>query len=105
MKGPLDLCEVLRATDYAIAKIEYARRAIDDDERVLRRYKQQCRVCYYLTGRQGHTSTTTVCCGLCEKEMRFCGSCVDRLCEECAAAHRLCVHCGGDIELKIRRKL
>lgn len=43
-------------------------------------------------------------CGLCDQRQWFGNTCVDVICENCARTHNLCRHCGGDIEMKERRR-
>ncbi len=75
-----------------------------DVEREDRHEKQLCPVCYYNPSRIGGAAVTTGVCGLCEAEKTFGNTCVDALCIDCAKKHNLCLHCGGDIDCKARRK-
>lgn len=64
-----------------------------------------CLVCYYDTrGVMVTNSTVTTNCRSCNKKMMFGNSNADEVCLECAKKHKLCVHCGSDIEYKERRK-
>ena len=75
-----------------------------DPERSERLEKQECMACFYCPSRIGGAAVTVGVCGLCDKEEVFGNTCVDVLCKDCANRHDLCIHCGGDIESKQRRK-
>jgi hypothetical protein len=36
--------------------------------------------------------------------MVFSNTCVDKICTRCADAHKLCRHCGGDSEMRTKRR-
>ena len=92
---------------YLDAMLERAEQLSEDAQRKQRREAGFCRLCYpgYGAGRIGGAMSTIVLCGLCDKELHFGSTCVDKLCADCAKAHGLCKHCGADIDLKQRRKL
>ena len=71
------------------------------DERI---EAQHCRVCHYLGGIGGQAMTHCNC-KICDKDMCFGSTNVDDLCIDCAKKHRLCKHCGCDMELKRRKTL
>lgn len=89
------------------ATIKHAALISADAQKAERHAVAECVLCYtgYSNGRLGGARCTTVLCGLCDKELHFGSTCVDRLCLECAKAHGLCKHCGADVDLKQRRKL
>jgi hypothetical protein len=99
---------IYRATDqakFAVAEtIRNAQKLQEDSDRAKRHAKAECLACFYLWGRIGGAAITTTQCGRCETEITFGNTCVDVLCLECAKRLGLCVHCGGDMELKHRRK-
>lgn len=65
----------------------------------------ECKACSYLfPDRIGGSAMTETVCGICEKPMLFGNTCTDVLCIECAELNLLCKHCGGDVDLKVRRK-
>ena len=76
---------------------------VEDPEYKVRREKQECVVCYYLP-RIGGAMITTAECPLCGVKIHSGSTNIDLLCANCAKVHRLCKHCGADIELKQRRK-
>lgn len=104
----VDAAFVYRATGQAksaVAEvINNADKLQNDPDKDWRQAKGECPVCFYVWGRVGGASITTTQCGRCEKELTFGNTCVDVLCLDCANKLGLCVHCGGDQELKHRRK-
>lgn len=64
----------------------------------------ECKACSYLfPDRIGGSAMTETVCGICENPMLFGSTNTDVLCRKCADANQLCKHCGGDVDLKIRR--
>ncbi len=104
IKQKVDLCFVLKQTAWNQAYLDHHTKVVEDKQKKGRQEKQECRICFYGMKAGGSVSTSALC-GLCDKEMRFGSTCVDVLCKECAKEHRLCHHCGGDVEMKDRRKL
>lgn len=68
-----------------------------------RREQQECKACYYgpKMGGQAITESECSCCGT---TMTFASTNTDILCLSCAKDHRLCKHCGGDINMNSRRR-
>lgn len=65
----------------------------------------KCKYCTYInTSRIGGTMCTEKECPLCNTVMQFGSTCQDAMCKPCAEKNGLCRQCGGDIELKNRRK-
>lgn len=93
------------ATDRGKNLVDLYKGVVEDENRAARRSDQKCRICFYRGGRMGGAATTRAYCGLCGEEMMFGSTATDVLCIDCAKAHRLCVECGADVELKDRRKL
>jgi len=66
---------------------------------------QGCLVCYYIHGeRFGGAAMTHSKCSMCNKSLTFGTTCVDEVCSDCAALFGLCKICGGDIDMKQRKK-
>ena len=107
-KRNIDNATVMDATHWAQERVKGVEKHHlqfqTDPEKVKRVEAQECMVCYYYTGRIGGSAMTTAECGLCETTKTFGNTCVDVLCEECAKKHNLCIHCGGDMDMKQRRK-
>ena len=107
-KKRIDLNSVYGATAKAKDRtdnvIENARQLTEDPDKAKRKEENQCPACFYVFGRMGGASITHRPCGICEKDMMFGSTCTDSICDECASENGLCKHCGGDIDMKHRRK-
>lgn len=86
-------------------QLDNFRKAVEDPEVRARKAKCECVFCFYVNRKIGGQAFTDTECGLCRAKMVFGDTCVDMLCEGCARKHRLCKHCGSDIDLKGRTKL
>lgn len=84
--------------------IEYARRIQEDPDRPKRHAKGECPACYYSGGRMAGQAFTQRQCGLCDAVILHSNTAVPVLCGPCADKHGLCRNCGGDREMKSRRK-
>ena len=77
---------------------------LQTDPRKAERLKaQECIACFY-RGRIGGATMTERPCGVCDKVQGYGSTATDALCLECAKQHDLCKHCGGDINMRVRRK-
>lgn len=81
-----------------------ARKLLDDENKEKREQEQLCQPCFYIA-HMATCAVTNYLCGICEKENYWGSGDTPKLCKDCAIKHRLCKRCGGDIELKTRRKL
>ena len=93
-----------RAKDYCKHILERADNIRADPRKEDRLKKAECPVCYYVDSRIGGAAITSKPCQICGKGLTFGNTCVDYLCEDCAKKYGLCKHCGGDIEMKDRKK-
>jgi hypothetical protein len=104
----MDMVAMVRATNQANYYIQdlmkKAAKVQSDTDGDCRLAKQECKACFYVYGKIGGAAMTTSACGLCGKPMVFGSTCVDAVCPECAKAHKLCKHCGGDLEMRKGRK-
>ncbi len=105
----LDIVAMHSATHMATRQVEdsikHAIRVQDDPEREKRIAANQCRCCYYLSGRIGGAAMTSQPCSSCAVDQMFSSTNTDALCDACAKEHSLCKHCGGDREMRtLRRK-
>lgn len=88
--------------DNAIARAEMLS---TDSERDQRLQAQECKYCWYLTRpRVGGAAITARECSICGTDQTFSSTNTDPLCKPCAHENSLCCHCGGDIDMKNRRK-
>lgn len=79
---------------------------LSDSRQKARCEKKECRACFYLnSSRWGGAAMTEGSCGICAEVKLFGSTVIDALCEKCATKHRLCIHCGGDVNMKMRRSL
>lgn len=86
-----------------LAIIAQAAKVLADPDANNRIIASECVVCFY-GSRMGGACFTSQRCGLCDKLMSFASTSTDNFCLECAAKNDLCKHCGGDIDMKYRRK-
>lgn len=64
----------------------------------------ECRCCFYYDGKMGSASVTRRPCACCGVILHSANTSIDMLCLTCADKHKLCVHCGADRELRVRRR-
>ena len=100
-----DLTKVLNATASRRSYLKRCEDTLNDVNKKERIEKQECIYCFYLDSRVGGSCMTTSYCGICNKTLHSGNTNTDALCIDCAKKHKLCKHCGGDINLKSRRKL
>jgi len=89
---------------YLVEYIAKANAAERDSKRTERLGKGECRYCFYCEGKGGGSACSSRPCACCGVKVGSANTCVDVLCKQCAAKHELCVHCGADRELRVRRK-
>ncbi|MBC8738568.1 hypothetical protein F6X40_17560 [Paraburkholderia sp. UCT31] len=92
-----------RSRMYVDSILALAREIETDARKSLRLEKQECKSCFYRQ-RVGGASMTSQPCACCGKLMQFGSTATDALCPECAKEHSLCKHCGGDLEMRPRRR-
>lgn len=98
------------ATDMAKSYEESLRTRLanfDADARGEERKKRgQCKACFHLkAGSIAGQACTTRQCGLCATVIMHGNTNCPVLCPACAAKMQLCTQCGGDLNMKTRRKL
>lgn len=84
--------------------IERAAKLLADPESIKRIEASECVVCFY-SSKIGGAVMTNQECGICDKTMHFSSTATDNFCLDCAVKYNLCKHCGGDIDMKYRRKV
>lgn len=105
-----DLDEVNKTTYYQSRRFNDLRsrieKAVADLDKKERLKDQECQVCFYLDNNalagQAFTHYTCRACGI---ELINPNTNVNALCLDCAKKHKLCIHCGADLDLGNRRKL
>ncbi len=94
-----------RAREIAKRIVESAEAFTSDRDKGERKERGECRVCFYLrSSRLGGSATTTWTCGVCARTARHGSTATPRVCDVCAAEHRLCENCGGDQNLNMSRR-
>ena len=94
-----------RAKDYVADLIKRAKDCETDSRKKERLVKYECKACFYINGRIGGAAMTNRDCMSCGKTETYASTVTDVLCMDCAKEHNLCKHCGGDIEMKVRRNM
>jgi hypothetical protein len=98
------------STDYAVRLGREALKASQDFVSDTRRAKRleacECRACFYLRpSRVGGSAMTFWNCGLCAEEGLHGSTAVPKVCRPCGLAHSICTHCGGDMEMRTKRRV
>lgn len=90
---------------YRESYIKLAFNLLHDPDKKIRQQERLCSICYYREpGFAGQAFTDKACCN-CNKVVRYSTTNTNKLCEKCAEGLRACIHCGADINLKMRRSL
>lgn len=100
----ITLEDVQWRTSMQQSRLKHLNKILEDPERESRLENQECVLCHY-DSKVGGAAMTSSTCGLCETEIHSGNTNIDKLCKECAVKHKLCKHCGADIEYKNRKKL
>lgn len=92
-----------RAQQRVKAWLEHAVKVQADARKAERLAALECKACFYAPGLGGAAMTyrPRMSCG--SREL-YCSTNTDVLCASCATAGDLCKHCGGDREMRARRK-
>lgn len=103
----MDKVNMLLATNHALRRvvhiIELAKAMQTDADREKRMERHECLACFH-GGKIGGAMMTERPCGLCGTLQMYGSTCTDALCLRCAQEHRLCKHCGGDIDMRANRR-
>ena len=91
------------ARDRAKQAADYAQKLATDPQREKRMLKHFCAACYYAPARLAGAAMTTRDCACCGTPQLYVSTNTDPLCPDCAVAHSLCKHCGGDINMSLDR--
>lgn len=92
-----------RAKSRVAEWVRLAEDVINDTRRAERKTRHECKACFY-SSRIGGAAMTTRPCMCCGADQLHGSTSTDVLCANCAKEHSLCKHCGGDLELRPRRK-
>lgn len=91
------------AMNRVLAWIALAEEVKMDARKTERLKRQECKSCFYAS-RIGGSAMTERPCMCCGSVMVYTSTATDVLCPGCAQKHQLCKHCGGDLEMRSRRK-
>lgn len=98
---------MIGATERAKARVkgwaDLADEVASDARKVERMKLHECKACFY-SSRIGGAAMTTCPCMSCGSDEMYGSTATDVLCMSCATKHGLCRHCGGDLEMRTRRK-
>ena len=103
----MNVCNMVYATERAKERIksitERYEQIVKDPKRSDRELANECVACFYSDGIGGAAITNRPCmsCGI---NQLYGSTNTDVLCLDCAKTHRLCKHCGGDLQMRARRK-
>ncbi len=65
----------------------------------------ECAFCFYFRdSRFGGAAITTSNCRGCGEQMTFSNTNTDDFCKKCSEKYELCVRCGGDLNLRAKRR-
>ena len=92
-----------RAQQRVKAWIDHAAEVQADARKAERMARLECKACFY-SSRLGGQAITTRPCMSCGSREVYGSTNTDVLCAPCATAGDLCKHCGGDREMRARRK-
>lgn len=107
-KSPnMSRCNMVAWTERAKARVnewlKLANAASYDERQTERIKRHECKACYY-GGRVGGSAMTKQSCMCCGKDEVYSSTDTDTLCMPCAVKHSLCKRCGGDLEMRTRRR-
>ena len=98
---------MIGATERARARVKewacLAEEVASDTRKAERLKRHVCKSCFYSSWIGGAAMTARPCMSCASAEM-YCSTATDVLCMVCATKHELCKHCGGDLEMRSRRK-
>lgn len=84
--------------------LEHAAEVQADGRKAERRARLECVACFY-GGRIGGAAMTSRPCMCCGSRELYSSTATDALCRPCATAGDLCKRCGGDREMRVRRRV
>lgn len=103
----MDVANMSRATEMARLRVKHvldlAEQISTDARKAERLKRQECKGCFY-GSRLGGAAITQRACMCCAQMQSYGSTATDVLCMPCAQKSELCKHCGGDIELRVRRR-
>lgn len=105
--APFNRIAAVRATGNAVSHVshyvEMAKKLTEDPDKKRRLEYQRCCSCHYIP-RMAGAAMTSQPCACCGKDQMNGSTNTAALCPECAKKHKLCMQCGGDIEMREGRR-
>jgi hypothetical protein len=102
---PLDEWKMRYATSAALERAKRYEDYQTDARREKRERQIVCKSCFYLSGgRIGGSAMTRWWCGICASKQIAGSTATGEVCLSCAKTHNLCTRCGGDLEMRERRR-
>ena len=92
-----------RAARQVQAWADHAASVQADNRKEERLAQMECKACFYAE-RMGGASMTYRACMCCGSRELYGSTNTDVLCAPCASAGKLCKHCGGDLQMRSRRR-
>lgn len=89
------------STMIAASVVKRAQNLVNDPDKKQRLKEHYCVACYY-SDQIGGCAMTEDSCGICGFTQVYGSTNTGRICNSCAEAYKLCVHCGGKISSKER---
>jgi hypothetical protein len=103
----MDTTEMLWATNVAKRKVDgtikLAAKMQNDSEKDARLKTYKCKGCFYYPSIGGAALTVTNC-KICGIKLMHSSTATDNLCLECAKKYKICKKCGGDIDMRTKRR-
>lgn len=103
----MNVANMSRATEMARSRVkhvlELAEQISTDARKAERLARHECKGCFY-SSRLGGAAITQRACMSCAQMQTYGSTATDVLCMPCAQNGELCKHCGGDIEMRARRR-
>ncbi len=113
MKKKLSSAQISRINEISSFKSKKVNKALSkalelatDSSKKDRIAGRKCACCYYTIGysRIAGAAFTEWNCEICGKLSIYSNTAIPKCCDECSDNYDLCVECGGDINMKNRRK-
>lgn len=107
-KAVMDIANMVRASSMSNHRcqdlVKRAEKVANDSEKDSRLNAQLCKACHYFDRIGGQAFTMRPCMS-CGSEEQYGSTATDVLCMPCAKDGDLCKRCGGDLEMRAKRRI
>lgn len=107
-KAVMDITNMVRASSISNHRcqdlVKRAEKVANDTEKEARLNAQLCKACHYFERIGGQAFTMRPCMS-CGSEEKYSSTVTDVLCKSCAKEGDLCKRCGGDLEMRVKRRI